>query len=129
MMADIADEHEFETGRRQEGIFFGALSFSGKAAAGVGIGLAGVALSLISFPKQVKPEEVPIEIVDLLGIIAGPGVAGLMIVGAIIMTRYHLTKERLALIQTELAERRRAAAAAPPTLEESLLAAPRLERA
>jgi Na+/melibiose symporter-like transporter len=112
MMADIADEHEFETGRRQEGIFFGALSFSGKAAAGVGIGLAGVALSLIAFPKQVKPEEVPIEIVDALGIIAGPGVAGLMIIGAIIMTRYHLTRERVTEIQATLAERRRLAAGA-----------------
>ncbi len=114
MMADIADEHEFETGRRQEGIFFGALSFSGKAAAGVGIGLAGIALSLISFPKQVKPEEVPLEIVDLLGIIAGPGVAGLMIVGAIIMTRYHLTQARVAEIQSTLAERRRVA---PPAVD------------
>ena len=27
MMADLVDEHEFETGRRQEGIFFGALLF------------------------------------------------------------------------------------------------------
>jgi Na+/melibiose symporter-like transporter len=127
MMADIADEHEFETGRRQEGIFFGALSFSGKAAAGVGIGLAGVALSLISFPKQVRPEEVPIEIVDQLGIIAGPGVAGLMIVGAIIMTRYHLTKDRLATIQAALAERRRVTS---PVVDEPVVtAAPRLESA
>jgi Na+/melibiose symporter-like transporter len=127
MMADIADEHEFETGRRQEGIFFGALSFSGKAAVGVGSSLAGVALSLISFPKQVKPEEVPIEIVDQLGIIAGPGVAGLMIVGAIIMTRYHLTKDRLALIQAALAERRRVAS---PVVDEPVVAAaPRLESA
>ncbi len=128
MMADIADEHEYNMGRRQEGVFFGALSFSGKAAAGVGIGLAGIALSLISFPKQVKPEDVPPEIVDQLGIIAGPGVAGLMIVGAIVMTRYHLTRERLAAIQAALAERRRAA---PPALadEPTVAAEPRFERA
>ncbi|NBQ12477.1 MAG: hypothetical protein EBU29_10655, partial [Gammaproteobacteria bacterium] len=36
MMADIADEHELATRRRQEGIFFGALSFSGKGASGIG---------------------------------------------------------------------------------------------
>jgi GPH family glycoside/pentoside/hexuronide:cation symporter len=122
MMADIADEHEYEVGSRQEGVFFGALSFSGKAAVGVGSGLAGIALSLISFPMKVKPEDVPVEIVDALAIIAGPGVAGLMIVGAIVMTRYHLTRDRLAVIQAALAERRRAPAA-PPTLEESLIAA------
>ena len=37
MMGDIADEHELATGRRQEGIFFGVVSFSGKAASGPGI--------------------------------------------------------------------------------------------
>jgi len=111
-MADIADEHEYELGKRQEGVFFGALSFSGKAAVGVGSGLAGAALSLIAFPKQVKPEDVPIEVIDLLGLIAGPGVAGLMIVGAIIMTRYHLTQDRVAMIQAALAERRRPTPAA-----------------
>ena len=36
MLADITDEHELETRRRQEGIFFGSLSFSGKASAGIG---------------------------------------------------------------------------------------------
>ncbi len=119
MMADIADEHEYERGKRQEGVFFGALSFSGKAAVGVGSGLAGATLSLISFPKQVKPEDVPIEVIDLLGLIAGPGVAGLMIIGAIIMTRYHLTQDRVTMIQIALAERRRptpAAADATPAL-------------
>ena len=116
MMADIADEHEYELGKRQEGVFFGALSFSGKAAVGVGSGLAGAALSFIAFPKQVKPEDVPIEVIDLLGLIAGPGVAGLMIVGAIIMTRYHLTQDRVAMIQVALAERRRPTPAAAETM-------------
>ena len=37
MLADVADEHELITRRRQEGIFFGALSFAGKSAAGLGI--------------------------------------------------------------------------------------------
>jgi Na+/melibiose symporter-like transporter len=127
MMADIADEHEYEIGRRQEGVFFGALSFSGKAAVGIGSGLAGAALSLIAFPKQVKPEDVPVEVIDLLGLIAGPGVAGLMIIGAIVMTRYHLTQDRVAMIQIALAERR---SKASPTAETPAVApAASLERA
>ena len=36
MMADVADEHEYTTGVRHEGIFFGAVSFSGKATSGLG---------------------------------------------------------------------------------------------
>lgn len=111
MMADIADEHEHQVGRRQEGVFFGALSFSGKAAVGLGSGIAGFALTTISFPLKVTPDQVPAETLQWLGIIAGPGIAGLMVIGVLIMTRYHLTQERVAKIQAALAERRLTAAA------------------
>lgn len=107
MMADIADEHEYDVGRRQEGIFFGSLSFSGKAAVGLGSGIAGTGLTVIEFPRQVPPELVPAETVMSLGILAGPGVAVLMGIGILLMTRYRLTRERVAEIQAELAQRRR----------------------
>jgi Na+/melibiose symporter-like transporter len=106
MMADIADEHEYDTGTRQEGVFFGALSFSGKAAVGLGSGLAGLALTIIAFPLKVAPDQVPSETIRLLGIIAGPGIAVLMLIGILIMTRYHLTQDRLTEIQAALADRR-----------------------
>jgi Na+/melibiose symporter-like transporter len=108
MMADIADEHELAVGRRQEGVFFGALSFSGKAAVGAGSGLAGVGLTLIQFPLQVPPEQVALELSMRLGVLAGPGVAILMFVGALMMFRYELTKDRVAAVQAALAERRAA---------------------
>ena len=111
MMADIADEHEYDVGRRQEGIFFGALSFSGKAAVGAGSALAGIGLTLIAFPLQVSPAEVAPETVLRLGIFAGPGVAVLMVVGSLIMFRYRLTRERVGEIQAALRERRAARAA------------------
>ena len=114
MMADIADEHERDIGRRQEGIFFGALSFSGKAATGIGSLLAGIGLSLIAFPKQVAPELVPPEVALQLGILAGPGVAGLMFVGAALMFRYDLSKERVAEVQAELERRRASERQDPP---------------
>jgi Na+/melibiose symporter-like transporter len=122
MMADIADEHEFNVGRRQEGIFFGALSFSGKAAVGLGSGIAGAGLTLIRFPTQVKPDEVSPETVLELGILAGPGVAILMLIGILLMSRYRLTHARVVEIQAALAARRTpvvtAAHAAPgPTAE------------
>ena len=60
MMADIADEHDLHTGRRQEGIFFGALSLSGKAASALGHLVAGIALELIRWPQgaEVTPEDI-----------------------------------------------------------------------
>jgi Na+/melibiose symporter-like transporter len=113
MMADIADEHELGVGRRQEGIFFGALSFAGKAAVGLGSGIAGAGLTLIRFPTRVKPEEVAPETVLELGILAGPGVAILMLIGIVLMSRYRLTHARVVEIQEALAARSRLARTRP----------------
>jgi Na+/melibiose symporter-like transporter len=102
MLADIADEHELQTRRRQEGIFFGALSLSGKASAGIGSGLAGLALAAISFPLQARVEEVDPWTVTQLAIISGPGVLVLVAVAIVIVSRYALTRERHAEIRAEL---------------------------
>jgi len=106
MLADIADEHELDTGRRQEGIFFGALSFAGKTAAGLGAALAGLAITLIQFPLQAEPGTVPQPTVHALGYIAGPGVALLAAIGIWLMTRYSLDRARHARIQSALGARR-----------------------
>lgn len=58
MMADVAQEHEFLTGRSLQGVLFAAVSFSGKAASGVGHLFAGVGLDWIAFPLQAPPSEV-----------------------------------------------------------------------
>ena len=50
MMADVCDEHEHQTGRRQEGAFFAAVAFSAKATSGFGAVIAGWALEIISWP-------------------------------------------------------------------------------
>ena len=47
LIADMADEHELETGRRQEGIFFGAQAFITKALYGLGVTIAGIGLGAI----------------------------------------------------------------------------------
>jgi len=52
MMGDISDEHALKHGRRQEGVFFGAQAFSGKATNALGHFLGGLALELIHFPAQ-----------------------------------------------------------------------------
>ena len=47
MMADVADEHDYQTGARQEGIFFGAIAFSHKATSGFGTFIGGLGLDII----------------------------------------------------------------------------------
>jgi len=59
MIADVIDEGELETGRRQEGMFSSAIAFAAKAVSGLGGFLAGVALDAVAFPRQAEPGQVP----------------------------------------------------------------------
>ena len=106
MMADIADEHEVHSGRRQEGIFFGALSFSGKAASGVGNLFGGLALDLIAFPEAAVPGEVSEAVLFRLGMTYGPVVMGFAVIAVWCYTHYGLTRSRHQEILAELSLRR-----------------------
>jgi len=110
MMADIADEHELKTGKRQEGIFFGALTLAGKSASGLGHGVAGLAIDLIAFPHKAVPGEVASEKLAALGILYGPGIAFLAVIAVAFMAGYALNNERHAAIMARLAELRAARA-------------------
>ena len=106
MMADLTDEHELDTGRRQEGIFFGALAFSGKASTGLGHALAGLALDWIGFPENAQPGTVSPDVVHHLGMIYGPGTILVLVLGVAYFARYKLTATQVAEIQKVLEQRR-----------------------
>jgi GPH family glycoside/pentoside/hexuronide:cation symporter len=109
MVADIIDEHELETGKRQEGIFFAAASFSSKATSGIGNIIAGFALDIIGWPRgpEVKTaaDVAPETIVDL-GLVYGPYFALFGFVSVWCYTHYNLTRERHEEILQALAIRR-----------------------
>lgn len=114
MMADIADQHELETDRRQEGIFFGAISFSAKGTSGLGNLVAGIGLDVIAWPRGAdvrSAADVAPETIVHLGILYGPLVAAFAVVAVWCLSHYDLTRERHVEIQRVLAERRRARAA------------------
>jgi len=74
-LADVTDEHELETGRRQEGFFFAARSFFSKLTSGLGHLLAGGAMDLIGFPAGAAREAVgtiPPDVLFQFGVVAGP---------------------------------------------------------
>lgn len=109
MMADIVDEHELTTGKRQEGIFFAAIAFSAKATSGLGTIIAGIALDIISWPRGVHirtAADVPPETLAHLGLVYGPIIAAFGFVSIWCYTHYTLTRERHAEILTQLAGRR-----------------------
>ena len=109
MMGDIADEHELATGRRQEGIFFGVVSFSGKAASGVGSLIAGVALDVISWPAGLgvttETIAIPAETIRNLGIVYGPLLAVFAVTGPFAYRGYKLDRERHRSVLEALADR------------------------
>ena len=104
MMADVADEHELQSGHRQEGIFFGAVAFSTKAASGLGNMVAGVGLDLISWPRgthvQTAADVPPATLVNL-GLLYSL-VAGFVVVSVWCYTHHRLDRARHAEILSEL---------------------------
>ncbi len=110
MVADIVDEHELKTGRRQEGIFFASVSFSGKFTTGIGNVVGGVALDLISWPRGVDIQsaaDVPAETIVWLGLVYGPIVAGFAVVCLYCYSKHRLDRDRHVEIVKNLEARRR----------------------
>lgn len=109
MMVDATDEHDLLFGVRREGLYFSALSFSGKAALGIGSLFAGVALDyIIVFPRDIAAhpgQVIPDWTLIKLGLIAGPGAAAISALSAFAMSRYRISKAELLRIQAELAKR------------------------
>jgi len=106
MVADIVDEHELESGQRQEGIFFAASSFAAKATSGVGNIIAGFALDLIAWPRGAHIQsaaDVPPETIVMLGVVYGPLIAAFGIVACWCYAQYRLTRERHAEVRAALA--------------------------
>lgn len=105
MIADSVDESEIATGKRQEGVFFSAITFSAKAASGVGGFLAGVMLDLIQFPTMAAPGTVADAQVFTLGLAVGPGLMVLFLCALVFLSRYRMTRARHLEILAELDRR------------------------
>lgn len=106
MLADLTDENELATGRRQEGIFFSTVAFTGKAASGLGGLIAGVALDLVAFPRQAEIGAVAQEKVAALGLAVGPGLMILYVLTLLVLSRYRITREQHREILDAIGERR-----------------------
>lgn len=109
MLADIVDEHELLTERRQEGIFFAAVAFSSKCTTGLGSVFAGLALDLIGWPEGsevTSAADVPPETIMHLGIFFGPALGLIGIAALWCYSHYRIDKTRHDEICAELAIRR-----------------------
>lgn len=122
MMADAADEHELMFGARREGLYFAGLSFSTKAASGVGGLISGLALSIIGFPADLASKggdnaHIALSTINDLGLVYGI-VPGAMTTACIVFTMfYRIDSKAYADIQAKLGARR---ALAPAQLSDTL---------
>jgi len=109
IIADIADEHELETGLRQEGGFYSALNFTAKLANVFGPAYAGIALDIVGLPTGAQPGEVSQEVIDGLIIAAGIGVLPTLCFAIWMAMKIDVRRDRIESIQASLRERRAAA--------------------
>ena len=97
LIPDIVDEQELATGKRQEGIFFAATSFSMKATQGLGTFVAGLALWMIGWPggtQAVAEATITASDITWLGLLFGPIVSGFAVVCLYCYSRVNLSHER-----------------------------------
>ncbi len=109
MMADAADEHEHLFGPRREGLYFAGLGFANKAASGVGVLLAGLALDLIRFPQDMGHRVgavLPHDVQTRLVVVWGPLPAVIAVISMLIFASYSITRKRHAEIAASLLEKR-----------------------
>ncbi|MCC6920518.1 MAG: MFS transporter [Alphaproteobacteria bacterium] len=110
MLTDVVEDAAVRTGRRNEGLFFAFTSLIQKAVSGVGVMVAGVVLSIISFPVGAKPADVDPEVIRNLALVYIPVLAGLYGLAVAILQGYGITRERheenirLLKLQAQVAE-------------------------
>lgn len=102
MLADVADEMELLTSRRQEGILYSALSFVQKLTFTVGTGLASFALFVINFPKQTEPSQVADSAISGLAIVGFTSAAVFGTLAIVCFLGYPLTRAKVKAIQASL---------------------------
>ena len=110
-LVDIADDHEYKTGNRAEGVVFSVREFAIKATEGVGGLIGGFGLELIQFPENAEVGGLAPGTLTGLLVMSGPLVLLIYGIGVLFMMMYRLNAERHQEILTALEARRAAQAA------------------
>jgi Na+/melibiose symporter-like transporter len=92
MIADVVEDEELKSGRRQEGVFFAAIAFANKSTTGLGIFVSGLIVGAIHFPAGAKPGEVPAEVLRNLGLVYIPVQVVLYGGAVLLLTAYRISR-------------------------------------
>ena len=105
IMADIADENELQTGRRQEGVFFSASTFALKFVMGFGYMVAGPLLDFVGLEPGVAPGEASESALFGIGMVIGPIMTAFLLIPWWMAARLNVSREKLNEVQASLALR------------------------
>ena len=92
MIADVTDEHERRFGTRQEGIYYAAASFAGKAIGGSGAIFAGLIIDFAGIPQGADPATVPADAVARFGWALGPAVIVMTALAILFVSFYNISR-------------------------------------
>lgn len=92
MIADLVEASQLRTGRRSEGVYYAATTFTRKTTQGLGVLAAGVILSVIAFPEGAAPGTVPADTLWWLGALYAPSLLVLWLGTLYCISRYKIDK-------------------------------------
>ena len=92
LLADVTDEHERLHGTRQEGIYYAAASFVGKAVGGVGPIVAGLIIDMAGISPGTPPADVAADAIARFGWFTGPGVVLFSLLSVLCIGFYDITR-------------------------------------
>ena len=103
LFADILDEHEVDTGRRQEGVFFAANAFVLKATTGLGTLIAGIVIDLSGIAPGSEPGTISQAVLNSLGALYVVLIAAMCAASFGFTRLIRLSREDHARLQAQLA--------------------------
>ena len=105
MTADVTEQLQLETGRRNEGVISSTMTFASKCADALGTLLAGILLALIAFPTVTAIGEVASDTIFNLGLIYGPLVMIIFVGACYAISRYNISRADHSTTLARLKER------------------------
>jgi Na+/melibiose symporter-like transporter len=92
MTADVTEQLQIETGRRNEGVISSTMTFASKCANALGTLIAGFLLALIAWPTETAVGDVPAGTIFNLGLIYGPLVMVIYLGACYAISRYTISR-------------------------------------
>ncbi len=104
MLADVVEESQLETGRREEAAVLAGQTFISKTATALGTLFGGLLLSWIAFPTAAAPGAVSADVLARLGGTYVPVMWTLGLCSTLLLARYGLTRSKRDLLLARLDE-------------------------